>query len=39
VKEEIIVQGLKQNDKEVYDFVFHFYYSGLCAFAMHFLND
>lgn len=31
--EKFLIQGLKARNKIVFDFVFHYYYSGLCAFA------
>ena len=31
--EKFLIQGLKTKNKIVFDFVFHYYYSCLCAFA------
>ena len=31
--EKFLIQGLQTRNKIVFDFVFHYYYSGLCAFA------
>ena len=39
MNEDILIEGLKKQDKANFDFVFNFYYSGLCAFSMRFLND
>ena len=39
LKEILIIEGLKQRDKVVFDYVFNYYYSGLCAFSMQYLND
>ena len=33
MEEKFIIQGLKTKNKIVFDFVVHYYYSGLCAFA------
>ncbi len=34
-----IINGLKQNNKLVFDYVFNYYYSSLCHFAVRFTND
>lgn len=39
MNENILIEGLRKQDKAIFDFVFNYYYSGLCAFAMRFLND
>lgn len=39
MNESILIEGLKNKDKVIFDFIFNYYYSGLCAFAMRFLND
>lgn len=39
LKEKFLIQGLKQKDKAVFDFVFTYYYSGLCAFGVKFIAD
>lgn len=31
--ESFLINGIKTRDKIVFDFIFHYYYSGLCAFA------
>ena len=31
--ESFFINGLKTRNKVVFDFIFHYYYSGLCAFA------
>lgn len=31
--EPFLINGLKTRNKVVFDFIFHYYYSGLCAFA------
>jgi RNA polymerase sigma-70 factor, ECF subfamily len=35
VNEQYLIQGLINRDQVVYDFIFHYYYSGLCAFGEH----
>uniref|UniRef100_UPI003217A30E RNA polymerase sigma-70 factor n=1 Tax=uncultured Draconibacterium sp. TaxID=1573823 RepID=UPI003217A30E len=37
--EKFILQGLKAKNKIVFDFVFHYYYSGLCAYVEKIVND
>jgi len=39
MNESILIEGLKNRDKVIFDFIFNYYYSGLCAFSMRFLND
>lgn len=36
---DLLILGLKQRNKIVFDYIFNYYYSGLCAFSMHYLND
>lgn len=35
----ILIEGLGRRDKVVFDYVFNYYYSSLCAFSMQYLND
>lgn len=37
--EKYIVTGLKNKDKTAFDFVFSYYYTGLCAYARRWVND
>ncbi|MFA5328087.1 MAG: sigma factor, partial [Prolixibacteraceae bacterium] len=37
--EKYIVTGLKNKDKTVFDFVFSYYYTGLCAYSRRWVND
>ncbi len=39
MKEELLIGGLERRDKAVFDYVFNYYYSSLCAFSMQYLND
>ncbi len=39
MNEAFLVQGLKQRDKIVFDYIFNYYYSGLCTFCLQYLND
>lgn len=39
MNENILIEGLRKRDKAIFDFIFNYYYSGLCAFAIRFLND
>ncbi len=33
MNEAFLINGIQSKDKIVFDFIFHYYYSGLCAFA------
>lgn len=37
--EKYIISGLKAKDKIVFDFVFTYYYAGLCAYTRRWVND
>lgn len=37
--EQFIIRGLRERNKVVFDFVFHYYYSGLCVFAERLTGD
>ncbi len=37
--ERYLINGLKSRNKIIFDFVFHYYYSGLCAYAERFVYD
>lgn len=37
--EKYIIAGLKNRDKTIFDFVFSYYYSGLCAYARRWVDD
>jgi RNA polymerase sigma-70 factor (ECF subfamily) len=39
MEEKFLIQGLKTKNKVVFDFVFHYYYSGLCAYAEKIVSD
>jgi RNA polymerase sigma-70 factor (ECF subfamily) len=39
LKEILLIEGLKRREKVVFDYVFNYYYSGLCSFCLQFLND
>jgi RNA polymerase sigma-70 factor, ECF subfamily len=39
LKNELLTAGLERRDKVVFDYVFNYYYSSLCAFSMQYLND
>ncbi len=39
MKENLINDGLRRRDKVIFDYVFNYYYSSLCAFAMQYVND
>ena len=37
--EQFLIKGLKEKNKVVFDLVFTFYFSGLCAFANRYVNN
>ena len=37
--EHHLISGLKNKDRIVFDFVFSYYYAGLCAYARRWVND
>jgi RNA polymerase sigma-70 factor (ECF subfamily) len=39
LKDLIIIEGLERNDKVVFDYVFNYYYSSLCAFSMQYIDN
>jgi RNA polymerase sigma-70 factor, ECF subfamily len=39
LKDDFLIKGLRQQDKIVFDYIFNYYYSGLCAFSLQFLKD
>jgi RNA polymerase sigma-70 factor (ECF subfamily) len=39
VKDDVIIQGLKRREKIVFDYVFNYYYSSLCAFSVRYVQD
>jgi RNA polymerase sigma-70 factor (ECF subfamily) len=39
LRDELLTSGLVRRDKVVFDYIFNYYYSSLCAFSMQYLND
>jgi RNA polymerase sigma-70 factor (ECF subfamily) len=39
LKDILLIEGLSRRDKVIFDFIFNYYYSSLCAFAMQYLHD
>jgi RNA polymerase sigma-70 factor, ECF subfamily len=39
LKDQIIIEGLKQRDKVVFDYLFNYYYSSLCAFSIQYIGN
>jgi RNA polymerase sigma-70 factor (ECF subfamily) len=35
----LLIEGLGRRDKIVFDYIFNYYYSSLCAFSVQYLND
>ena len=39
MKDQIIIEGLERRDKVVFDYIFNYYYSSLCAFSMQYIDN
>jgi len=39
LKDQIIIEGLAQRDKVVFDYLFNYYYSSLCAFSTQYIDN
>ena len=39
MKDILLIEGLGRRDKIVFDYIFNYYYSSLCAFSMQYIND
>jgi len=39
LKDLLFIEGLGRRDKAVFDYIFNYYYSSLCAFSMQYLKD
>jgi len=39
LKDELLIGGLERREKAVFDYIFNYYYSSLCAFSMQYLDD
>jgi RNA polymerase sigma-70 factor, ECF subfamily len=39
LKDQLLIEGLGRRDKAVFDYVFNYYYSSLCAFSNKYLDD
>lgn len=39
MNEELLRDGLRKRDRAVFDFVFNYYYSGLCTYCLQFIPD
>lgn len=39
LKDLLIIEGLERRDKVVFDYLFNYYYSSLCAFSMQYINN
>ncbi|NEW80937.1 MAG: RNA polymerase sigma-70 factor [Mariniphaga sp.] len=39
MKDLLLIEGLGRRDKVIFDYIFNYYYSSLCAFAMKYLHD
>lgn len=37
--EAILIEGLKEGNVKIYDYIFHFYYSGLVVFVQKYIHD
>ena len=39
MKDLLLIDGLVRRDKAVFEYIFNYYYSSLCAFSMKYLDD
>lgn len=39
MKDLFIIEGLERREKVVFDYIFNYYYSTLCAFSMQYIDD
>ncbi|HAQ20379.1 MAG TPA: RNA polymerase sigma-70 factor [Prolixibacteraceae bacterium] len=39
LKDLFIIDGLERREKVVFDYIFNYYYSSLCAFSMQYIDD
>ena len=39
MKDILLIDGLGRRDKVIFDYIFNYFYSSLCAFALQFLHD
>lgn len=39
MKDQFIIEGLERREKDVFDYIFNYYYSSLCAFSMQYIDD
>lgn len=37
--EKILTEGLKEGNPQIFDYIFHYYYSGMVVFAMKYVNE
>lgn len=35
----LLIEGLRQRRKVIFDYIFNYYYSSLCVFSKHYVND
>lgn len=39
LKDQYIIEGLERREKVVFDYIFNYYYSSLCAFSLQYIDD
>lgn len=39
MEEKYLIAGLRNKDKTVFDFIFNYYYSGLCAYSLRYISE
>jgi RNA polymerase sigma-70 factor, ECF subfamily len=39
LKDQLIIEGLERREKVVFDYIFNYYYSSLCAFSLQYVAD
>lgn len=39
MNENALILGLRNRDKKIYEYIFNYYYSGLCAYSLKYIQD
>ena len=39
MKDILLIEGIERRDKVIFDYIFNYYYSSLCAFSMQYIKD
>ncbi|MCY1722636.1 RNA polymerase sigma-70 factor [Prolixibacteraceae bacterium Z1-6] len=39
MEERVLIEGIRQRNQLVFEYIFEYYYSGLCVFCLNYIND